>query len=180
MSRFKIYQIDYYDPQLLGKRRRRTAVLYASLYTIFMILLQVGLFIFHIGFALLFFTTGPLLLGISIYLHRRHKASLEEIKTIGEIEFTKSVIRKRIGDSLTEYNIDSIEKIELQKHIPAMTPGGGKAGYFSYILKIIFTNSSIESIVVSDKSVDRLHKLSIVETMKTLKKIIRPEILIRL
>jgi hypothetical protein len=64
----------------------------------------------------------------------------------------------------------------LERHIPSETIKGSKTGYFSYIIKILFTDSRKEMLVVSDKPVDSKCDISIVETMKTLKKIIHPEI----
>lgn len=124
----------------------------------------------------MFLTLLPTALGLYFWLYYKLKSDLRRIKTIGDIEFTRSCIKKRIGDSLTEYDFDAIEKIELQKHIPSVNAGGGKTGYFSYILHIVFHNSSTESLVVSDRPADKKQNLSIVDTMKTLKKIIQPQI----
>jgi hypothetical protein len=132
--------------------------------------------IIGVKFFLFYSIAFPLILGLSIYLQYRLKSDLKKIKTIGDIEFTRTGIRKRIGDSLTEYEFHSIAKLELQKHIPAVTAGDGKSGYFSYILKIIFNNSSSESLVISDKPTDTKQDLSVVDTMKTLKKIIKSQI----
>lgn len=118
----------------------------------------------------------PISTGIYLFLHYKLKNEPRKLKTIGDIEFTRTVIKKRIGDSITEYNLQSIKRLELERHIPSVTAKDSKSGYFSYILKIIFNNSSTESLVVSDKHIDRRQNLSIVETMKTLKKIIQPEI----
>jgi len=180
MSHFKIYRINHYDPQIIGRKKRRQAILYGAMYTVFMALLQIGLNIFHIDFDLLFLALLPPILGIFLYLHFRFKSDLKQIKTIGEIEFTRTTIKKRIGDSMTEYEFNSIEKIELQKHIPALSAGISEGGYFSYILKIIFLDSTSESLVVSDKPTDKRIKISILDTMKTLKKFIKPEIIIKL
>ena len=180
MSQFRIYQINHYDPCMVGRKKRRQAILYGAMSTVFITLLQIGLGIFHFKFALLFFVLLPPILGISLYLHLIFKSALKQIKTIGEIEFTRTTIKKRIGDTLVEYEVNSIEKIELQKHIPALSAGISKGGYFSYIIKIIFLDSTSESLVVSDKPVDKRVNLSIVDTMKTLKKFIKPEIIIKL
>ena len=180
MSQFKIYRINHYDPQIIGRKKRRQAILYGAMSTVFITLLQIGLGIFHFKFALLFFVLLPPILGISLYLHLKFKSDLKQIKTIGEIEFTRTTIKKRIGDSLTEYKINSIEKIELQKHIPALSASISKGGYFSYILKIIFLDSTSEFLVVSDKPTDKRINLSVVDTLKTLKKFIKPEIIIKL
>lgn len=180
MSRYKIYQINHYDPKIVGKKKRRLAVFYGALFSIFYLVFHICVYILNIKNSIMFLTLGPLVLGLYIWLHYKLKSDLKRIKTIGDIEFTRKSIKKRIGDSITEYEFRSIEKIELLKHIPAITSGGGKIGYFSYILNIIFINSSTESLVVSDRPTDKRLNLSIVDTMKTLKKIIQPQINIRL
>jgi hypothetical protein len=67
----------------------------------------------------------------------------------------------------------------LQRHIPSITPRDSKSGYFSYILKIIFKDAIIESLVVSDKPANQRIDLSITDTLKTLKKINITEIEIK-
>jgi hypothetical protein len=103
---------------------------------------------------------------------------VKKVKTIGEIEFTRTGVRKKIGDSITEYKFQTIKKFELQKHIPAVGISGTLSDNFTYILKIFFFNSSSESIVVSSQPVDTRLNINIVETIKTIKKIIEPEITI--
>lgn len=178
MSRYKIYQIDHYDPKKVGKKKRRLAVLYGALFSISYLVFHICVYILDIKPYIVFLTLVPPVLGLYIWLHYKLKSDLKRIKTIGDIEFTRSCIKKRIGDSFTEYGFGTIEKLELQKHIPSIDPGGGKNGYFSYILTIIFNNSSSESLIISERPVDNRQNLSIVNTMKTLKKIIEPQITI--
>jgi hypothetical protein len=125
---------------------------------------------------LLFIFYATLISGFYLYFHFKIKSEKKLIKIIGEIEFTRTLIRKRIADSVTEYDYQSIESIELERHIPSDTVKESKTGYFSYIIKIIFTDSRMEMLVISDRPVDNKYDISIVETMKTLKKIIYPEI----
>jgi hypothetical protein len=180
MSRFSIYQIDHYDPQVVGKRKRRLRLIYGALYTLYMVLLQIGLLVLHLNLSLVFFTLTPLILGLTLYLNYRLKSDLKKIKIIGDIEFNRSGIKKRIGDSVVEYEFSTIKRIELQKHIPSISVSKSKSGYFSYILKILFINSSSESFVVSDKPSEKKMDLSIVDTMKTLKKFIEPEVSLKM
>lgn len=175
MSRFKVYQIDHYDPKLVGKRLNRLTVILGSIYTLFLLTLQIGINIFQTNSYLALLTAVPFL-GFYIYLYSRIKNRLSHIKTIGDIEFTRKGIRKRIGDSMTEYDFQTIRQLDLEKHIPAANRGSTKSGYFSFILKIVFVNSSSESLIVSDKPVNTKQNLSILETMNTLKKIIKPEV----
>jgi hypothetical protein len=117
---------------------------------------------------------------LTFYLNFKLKSYLKQLKIIGDIEFSRSGIKKRIGDSVVEYEFSTIKRIELQKHIPSISPAESKSGYFSYILKILFINSSSESIVVSDKPSEKKMDVSIVDTMKTLKKFIEPEVSLKL
>lgn len=176
MSRFKIYQIDHFDPQLIGRKKRRLGVLYAVMFSVFLISFQLSLLIPNVNELLLFIIYVPLVSGFYLYFYFKLKSDLTQIKTIGEIEFTRTLIKKRIADSITEYDYKSIESIELERHIPSVTVKGSKTGYFSYIIKIVFTDSRMEMLVISDKPVDSNYDISIVETMKTLKKIVHPEI----
>jgi hypothetical protein len=123
-------------------------------------------------------STFPIILGFSFYLNSKLKADLRKIKTIGEVEFTRTCIKKRLGDIYIEYDFKLIKELELSKHIPGLSPKDSKSGYFSYILKIIFKNLKTESIIVSDRPIDKKQDLSIIETFKTLKKLIQPEITI--
>jgi len=126
----------------------------------------------------MFLTMIPIVLGLYIWIYFRLKSDLKRIKTIGDIEFTRTTIKKRIGDAITEYEFQSIEKIELQKHIPSLNAGMGKTGYFSYILTIIFKNSASESLIISERPIGNRQTLSIGNTLNTLKKITGPQITI--
>jgi hypothetical protein len=178
MSRYKIYQIDHYDPKKVGKKKRRLVVLYGALFSISYLVFHICVYILDIKPLIVFLTLIPPVLGLYVWLHYKLKSDLKRIKTIGDIEFTRNCIKKRIGDSSTEYEFGTIEKLELQKHIPAIDSGGGKNGYFSYILTIIFSNSSSESLIISERPVDNNQTISIANTMSTLKKIIKPQIII--
>jgi hypothetical protein len=179
MSRFTIYQINYYDPQILGRRKRRLLYIYTGIVLAFTLVIQLLTAVFHTEVLLFISVSMPLIFILFLYLRSKAKPDLNQIKTIGDIEFTQSGIKKRIGDSLTEYEFREIEKIELQKHIPDLSPIiRVSGGYFSYILKIVFRNSVTESLVISGKNSDHFKNLTIVDTMRTLKKIIKTEILI--
>jgi hypothetical protein len=66
----------------------------------------------------------------------------------------------------------------LTKHLPATRLSESKSGFFSYILKIVFHDIPDDTIVVSDRSIDHLHKISITETLRTLKKIVSFDVII--
>jgi hypothetical protein len=90
---------------------------------------------------------------------------------IGTLEFTKTCIRKEIGDLKTEYNFDKIRKIELDKHLQAITVFESKSGYLTYVVKIIQRDLKEDQFIVSEKSIDFGQKISLVDTFKTLEKI---------
>lgn len=145
--------------------RKLTFVL-GFLYGLIMLIIQLGISIIHISGGVSILIAIPFI-SLYLYMYVKIKSGIKKIKTIGEIEFTTSCIRKKIGDSVTEYNFGIIDKIELQKHIP----NANKTRYFSHILTIIFKNSSVESLVISDKPSDSHRNLSVLDTMNTLKKI---------
>jgi hypothetical protein len=178
MSRFRIYQINHYDPRIVGQKKRRTTVFYAAMTPVFFLLFETGVNLFRIDYLLIFLLIAPLITGFFLYFHFRLKSDFKAIKTIGDIEFTRTCIRKRIGDSLTEYDFKTIEELKLEKHIPATRGVSTRSGYFSYILRIVFNDASVESLVVSDKPINAKQDLCIRDTMRTLRKIVHPEITI--
>lgn len=177
MSRFRIYQIDHFDPKIVGQHVRRQIILYAALSPILVLIFAIFLMALKMSMEILLVIFIPLI-GFYIYYFTKLGSKIKNIKSIGEIEFTRTSVRKRIGDSITEYKFQQVKKFELQKHLPTVGISGNLSENFTYILKIIFLNSSSESIVVSSQPIDTKLNISIVETMKTLKKIIETEITI--
>ena len=177
MSSYKIYQIDHIDPKMVGQNVRRQIILSVVLSTILIIIFSTFLVVLKMTIVLLLIIIIPLI-GFYIFYLSKLGSRIKNLKVIGEVEFTRTSIRKKIGDSVTEYYFHTVKKFELQKHLPTVGISGTLSDNFTYILKIIFLNSSSESIVVSSQHIDTKLNISIVETMKTLKKIIEPEITI--
>ena len=109
--------------------------------------------------------------GLFLGLFLKLKAENKKYVTIGDIVFTKNSIIKRIGDSLSETSYESIESIELQEHIPAMTVFESKSGFYTYVLSIKFKDSHKDNLIVSDRPIDNKQDLSVTETIKTIKKL---------
>lgn len=176
MSKYKILRIDHYDPIMLGKRRRRINIMFA----VIAILSAPIIILMHLLFSVGIDETNLMLMilfwGLLFLLFRKFKIESNKYKTIGDIEFTKKRIIKRIGDTFSENSYDSIESIELQKHIPALIISESKSGFYTYILSIKFKDSHKESIIVSDRTLDKMQNLSITDTIKTLKGIITTKI----
>lgn len=177
MSSFRIYQIDHFDPKIVGQHVRRQIIFYAALSPILVLIFAVFLMALKMRMELLLVIFIPIL-GFYLYYFTKLGSKIKRIKSIGEIEFTRTSIRKRIGDSTTEYKFQQVKEFELQKHLPTVGISGNLSENFTYILKIIFLDSSSESIVVSSLPTDTRLNITIVETMKTLKQIIEPEITI--
>jgi hypothetical protein len=136
--------------------------------------------LFNTSFLNLYFVSVAVGSVFSVGFYLKLKSENRKMKIIGDIEFTKKSIIKHIGDSITESSYESIRSIELQRHIPAINMAESKSGYYTYILSISFKNSHKECIVISDRPSGKLRDLSVTETIKTLKKIIPVEIILKL
>jgi hypothetical protein len=170
MSRFRILRVDHYDPVRLGKRNRLLYTIYGIIPMLFITafnLVGIGL----ISDELKILISLPVVILFSVLLLRKVRKN-NKLDIIGEIEITQSALKKKIGDSVTEYKFQSVKELTLTKHMPATRLKESKSGYFSFILKIEFINGHEETLVVSDRSVDYDHKLSVLDTIKTLKKIV--------
>jgi hypothetical protein len=179
MSSFRILRIDHYDPVSVGKKNRFLYTIYGIVPTLFVLSFNLGQY-GTMSFGIRLMISIPFLGLIYFLLLKKMRATIDNIKPIGEIEITQSGLKKRIGDSISEYSFQSIKELKLIKHIPATRIRESKSRYFSYILKIVFHNKQEESIVVSDRSVDHNQKISITDTIKTLKKIVPFEVLIEI
>jgi|GEM_PF-837535 len=171
MSKYKIYRVDHYDPDWVGRRRRRLNIIFAALAILAVPLMIIIRNLLKIGVGESYLITMIFVLGFYLVLFLKLRSENKNIKTIGDIEFTKTGIIKQIGDSLTEIKYDTITSIGLQKHIPALTLKESKSGFFTYILFIYFKDSHNETFIVSDRSYDKWRDLSITETIKTLNKL---------
>jgi hypothetical protein len=169
MSKYKILRIDHFDPVAVGKKNRRIFIIYTIIPTVTMVLINIYGNLEKMS-TLVYFIILLVAIVIYIFLIWRLRQTTKQIKTIGDIEFTTIGIKKRIGDSFQEYNYQMIKEIEVQKHIHATSIKESKSGFFSYILKITFKDAGSESIIISDRSIDSRQKLSIMDTMKALKR----------
>ena len=172
MSKYKILRVDHYDPIALGKRRRLINIMFA----VIAMLSAPTIILMHLEFSVGIDETNLMLMilfwGLLFLLFRKLKIENNKYKTIGDIEFTRKRIIKRIGDTFSENSYDSIESIELQKHIPALIISGSKSGFYTYIISIKFKDSHKDRIIVSDRPLNTMQNLSITDTIKALKRII--------
>src|SRR3989339_372861 len=168
MSCYRIYQIDHFDPKMAGQNVRRQIILSVVISIILVLFFSIFLVVLKMTLEFLWIIIIPLI-GFYIFYFSKLGSKIKNIKVIGEIEFTRTSIRKKIGDSVTEYYFHTVKKLELQKHLPTVGLSGTLSDNFTYVLKIIFLNSPSESMVVSSQPIDTKLNISIVETMKTLK-----------
>lgn len=178
MSKYKIYQVNHYDPELVGKKRRQMGIIFGIasfiLLVIYLIVNQLTDNLYFILYPVILI----LIIGSYIFFFRLIKIKNKQFRTIGNIEFAKTGIRKEIGDSVSEYNYDSIRSIELIKHIPAVKMSESKSGFFTYILSLDFRDDHNERFVVSDQPAGERRNICIIDTIKTLEKIISTKIII--
>lgn len=170
MSKFRILRVDSPDPVSVGKRNRLLYTIYGIIPFLFMMVFNMSQ-AFGLTFHNRLLISIPPLILIYFFLLKKVRSNINNLKTIGEIEITQSCLKKRIGDSITEYNYELIKEISLTKHIPATRIKESKSRYFSYIMKIVSLDGEEESMVVTDRSIDHNQKISLADTIKTLKKI---------
>lgn len=179
MSKFGILRVDSYDPVRVGKKSRLMYVIYATIpFVVLQAINLLNAFGANIDIGLLI--TIPLIALIYFFLLRKVRSTIKGLKTIGDIEITQSCLRKKIGDSTTEYYFDSVKEISLVKHIPATSIKESKSRYFSYILKIVTLDGEEECMVVTDRSIDQNQKISLADTIKTLKKIVPFDVVLKI
>jgi len=103
---------------------------------------------------------------------------MKKTAVVGELEFTRGGMKKRLGDTITEYDYNSVSSLDLRKHFPNLWFSDSKSGYFSHILTISFTDGSSESLVLADKPLEKKPDTCIAGTLATLRKFINAEITI--
>ena len=174
MSHFRILRVDHQDPAALGKKNRILyAIITGSAPLIGVMTINLPDLLNLSKSVYLITTPVAFLLFIILLLlvHRKIKKN-NNMDTIGHIEITQAGLNKKTGDSITEYSFQSVKELTLTKHMPATRQKESKSGYFSYILKIEFADGREESLIVGDRSIDHGQKISVLDTMKTLKKIV--------
>jgi hypothetical protein len=172
MSKFKIYRIDLKDPKIIGRQNKRLIFGYSILSLLTMLMINSHILRREHNISrMAYFAILSSLILITLYFVFKIKRQLKQIKNIGTLEFTKTSIRKEIKDLRSEYPLDKIFRIELEKHIKAISVFGNKRGYMTYIIKIINLDSQEDQFVISELSSDFQQKISIIDTLKTLEKI---------
>jgi hypothetical protein len=94
---------------------------------------------------------------------------VNNLKPIGTLEFTKTCIKKEIGDFSTSYNYNDMLKIEVVKYLRDLSISSNKYGSSIYILKITNKNNSQDNFIVSNMSIDFRQKIGIMDTLNIVK-----------
>jgi hypothetical protein len=179
MSRFRVHRIDHYDPVKVGRKYRTIYAICVLTPLAFMNVVQL-LMNLDLNFNAIFLACLPVIVMAYFILLKKVRSNAKEMKQIGEIEITQSCLRKWIGDSMTEYNFHLIRELRLIKHLPSTSVKESKGSYYSYIFKISLLNGMEESLIVSDRSIDHNNKISLADTMKTLKKIVHFDVILEI
>jgi hypothetical protein len=114
-------------------------------------------------------------IGLVIQMKRQSRS----LHKIGLIEFTKTSFRKQIGDLTSTHSYTEIRKIEIERHLHAVTISQSKTGSLTQILKIVYHDFTEENFIISDKSIDFSQKIGISDTLKTLRSTAGLEYMIR-
>ena len=173
MSKFKIYRVDSSDPALIGRKNKKLYVTYIAVLFLIMFI-----FNFHSSLkrnetaTIIFYSIFCILILVALFIIVKMRSQSKNLKKIGTLEFTKSSVKKEIGDLTSSYPYENIESIVLEKHLRALTYTASKSGSLTHIIKIIQKDSTRENFIVSGISLDYGHKISIIETLKTLKRVV--------
>jgi hypothetical protein len=172
MSKFKIYRIDSPDPGIIGHQSKKLVIGYSVLFLLTYFALNSNLLVKELHFPkLIYYIILSILVLTTLALVIIIKRQLKDLKKIGSLEFTQTKINKVIGDLKAEIPYDRINRIEIEKHLRALTVFQSKTGFLTYIIKIVQYDSKEDLFVVSEKSADSGQKFSIINTLNMVKKL---------
>lgn len=179
MSKYKIYRSGSADPNHEKKRNRW---LYSAYIILFMLLIQVPNYCIALRktkFSTTLFIIFALAICTCIILLSRYFSSrLRSLRQIGTIEFTRTAVRKEIGDLTSAADYSGITRIELGDFLRDVSISWNKPGSMTKSLKIVHSDHREESFIISDRPVDFRQKICITDSLKTLKKLTGIEIVL--
>jgi hypothetical protein len=170
MSKFKIYRTISPDPGKTGRKNRLLYIVYTVAFSLLFLTINFYYKFEEKHFPLIsYFSILILLIIITVFVFYRMKKQVRDLKPIGTIEFTKTSVKKVIGDLETSCTYDSILEIEAGKYLREMTVSVVKNGPSIYIIKIINKDNTQASFIVSNRSTDFRQKIGIIETLKAVR-----------
>ena len=170
MSKFKIYREESFNPKKVGKNNRVLYMIYVVAF--FLLLLTLNLYYKfkeeHYSW-IIYYSILILFISITASVIYIMKKQVSNLKTIGTLEFTKTFIKKTIGDLETIYSYDKLLQIEVEKYLRDLSISKNKNGTSIFIINIVNKDSSHDRFIVSNRSFDFQQKMDIIETLKTVK-----------
>jgi hypothetical protein len=180
LSKYRIYRANFSDP---GKTGRKNKWLFSIYVLLFILLLQIPNYCNSLGHKEFswfgYFSFSCLVIFIIVLIFKKLKSMSNSLERIGILELTRTSIKKEIGDLKSTYKYDEILKMELEIYIRDVTISLNKPGSLTHLLKIIHKDSTVDALIISDKSLDFKQKIGIVDSLKTLKTIAGLDILIK-
>jgi hypothetical protein len=170
MSKFKIYRAESFDPKEIGQRNKKLYFVYTIVF--FLLLLTINLyykFKDEHNSLILYFSILIVIICITAFIIYKMRKQVNNLKTIGTLEFTKTCIKKEIGDLSTSYNYDKILQIQVEKYLRDLSISSNKYGSSFYILKITNKPNSQDHFIVSNMSIDLRRKIGIIDTLNIVK-----------
>jgi len=170
MSKYKIYRPESTDPKKLGRRNKILYVMYTIVF--FLLLMTINLyyeFKNEPNSLILYFSILIIIICITAYVIYKIRKQANTLKTIGTLEFTRTCIKKEIGDLSSIYYYDNMRQIEVEKYLRDLSISSNKYGSSIYILKITNKNSLQDNFIVSNMSIDSRQKIGIIDTLNVVK-----------
>jgi hypothetical protein len=171
LSKFRIYRADTADPKEAGRRNKKFYTAYVFLGLLVILTINVDTNSGSKGSSPIIHIALGIMILIAILLFFEMKKQSRSLYKIGFLEFTKSAVTKHIGDLALSSNYDSISRIEIERHLRDLSVGSSKTGSLTHIIKIVHKDLSEENFIISDRSMDFGQKISVYDTLKTLKNI---------
>jgi hypothetical protein len=170
MSKYKIYRAESSNPKEIGRRNKKLYIVYTIAF--FLLLLIINLYFKfknELNSLFLYFSILIVFICFTAFIIYKLRKQVNNLKTIGTLEFTKTCIKKEIGDLSTTYNYDNMLQIEVEIYLRDLSIFSNKYGSSIYILKITNKNSLQDNFIVSNMSIDFRQKIGIIDTLNTVK-----------
>lgn len=169
MSKFRIYRADTTDPRKTGRQNKKLYLAYGFLTILLMLTINVHINSDNKRSSVFYPIILIILIAATIWMVIEMKRQSRALRKIGILEFTKSAVTKHIGDLYSSSSYNDIVKIEIERHLREFSVFSSKSGSLTHIIKFVHKDNSEENFVISDRSMDFGQKISILDTLKTLK-----------
>jgi hypothetical protein len=170
MSKYRIYRADFSDPGKAGRKYKWLSTVYFLLFYLLLQIPNFSLSLNHKGFSWqIYLPVTSLIVFLIVILFRRLRVMTNALKKIGIIEFTGTCFRTEIGDLKSNRPYIEVLKMEMEMYIREYPFSWNKSGSITRSLRIIYKDSTEENFILSDKSLDFKQKISVADSLKTLR-----------